>query len=79
MVSSFFLFIFFYVYFIEFKVCVLVSVEIGENVDLRDEFVMVDIRLGCGMNELDEVDVVDDWFVLWLFKICFIVCIILLL
>lgn len=79
MVSSFFLFIFFYVYFIEFNVCVLVSVEIGENVDLRDEFVMVDIRLGCDMNELDEVDVVDDWFVLWLFKICFIVCIILLL
>lgn len=48
--------------------------EIGENADLRDEFVMVDTRPGCGMNELDEVDVADDWSVPWLLKTCSIVC-----
>lgn len=61
-------------YLIEFNVCALASVEIGENADLRDEFVMVDTRPGCGMNELDEVDVADDWSVSWLLKTCSIVC-----
>jgi hypothetical protein len=45
----------------EFRVCALARVEIGENADLRGEFVMEETKPGWGMNELDEVEANDDW------------------
>lgn len=44
----------------EFRVCAFASVEIGENADLKDEFVMVETKPGWGINELDEVEAADD-------------------